>query len=147
MKTAYERWVTGDYHKLPGGFELKMFEAYQHAAWENQLRLTKSFPEFFDEPQEGNSTPDRTKYYFEMLTQIVGKHTEDLEDLLDLEIAATQWLEAVRQDIKSQEDHMKDIKLRDDYLEHIHQAIALSLKLGLSKDHKVLSPLERDIPF
>lgn len=147
METAYENWVSGDY-TLPGEFELKMFKAYQCASGHNRLRLETAFPGWF-KPSKGNLFPDLNpiEYHLNALQMFCKEHTNSLEDLKNLETAATQWLEHIRLDIQQQQEHMKDIKLRDDYLEHIHQAIDLANKLGLSKDYQILSPLERDIPF
>jgi hypothetical protein len=45
-KSLFEQYQEGSY-SLPGGFELRMFEAYHHASENNRKRLKKAYPELF----------------------------------------------------------------------------------------------------
>jgi hypothetical protein len=51
MNTPYERWLSGNF-AFPGGFELRMFEAYRHASGTNRALLELGFPEFFVKQSE-----------------------------------------------------------------------------------------------
>lgn len=46
MRSIYQQWLDGDYSN-PGGFEYKIFLAYQHAGEPNREKLEGAFPEFF----------------------------------------------------------------------------------------------------
>lgn len=45
-KTAYELWASKELTNL-GGFQTKLFEAYQHASGDNQAKLQLAYPEWF----------------------------------------------------------------------------------------------------
>lgn len=153
-RTVYERWLDGEYTN-PGGFEQKIFEAYQHAGDTNKDKLKKAYPEYFTmvlhdtgvkiESPIPPPSPDPIQKYYKLLQKLTGENTSDLEDLQNLHDAAMKWVDYLKEDIQDHKDHAAWVKDADAYLEHIHQAIALGDKLGLIKDVSTLKPLERDL--